>query len=709
MTSLAHAASFARAGVWALATLACVVVSPSTLHAELKAGQRDNAVSKFDSIVARHWKKKKIEPNPVTKDSTFVRRVYLDVIGRIPTAEETLAFLDSPAPDKRGQLIDALLASEGYVHHFFHLWADTLRIWSNHPNIGGVTGAAYTRYVKDSLRENKPYDQFVRELLTADSPAWESGAVGYHVRDLSMRLDAMAITARIFLGTRIECAQCHDHPFDKWKQLDFYKIAAFTSQIDVAGLAQVGLRQEIERRKKNGGGWVDDPHRRVDVLAEVITPFVSNARIVHGDEQLKLPKDYQYANGRPGDVILPMPPFGRLPSSAVAGQRRDVVFADWMTSRTTPRFTTVIVNRLVRQVFGRSLVEPLDDIRDDTKASIPELEVHLEKLMVAAGYDMKAFLGVLLRTRAYQAECQAEEPDLEKPYDFNGPVLRRMTAEQIWDSCIALIRPDPDAPNDLLRQTQQLRIQTAHKISDAFEAIEPSALLNAIDAPVFDKRSKGFGKGENPYIDELLYPMLVALAREKGMSQVPTREALGNNVGKAMALFPIPGYDMPKTPAEEQAELAARRKVWLAAIERYPLSPPERDAFVARLEKLRGTWERAAELTSPAPRGHPLRDLGQSDRDLVDNGNTEASAAQALLFMNGDIVKEILDHLSPLMLRIRSAPTDKDRLDAIFLSLYSRRSIARDRFLLGRAPAAATTPEAIIHAMLNTHQFIFIE
>lgn len=700
-----RARSFVEASVRAVVAATCTVFATLPAHAELDAGVRDKAVAKCDSIVARHWERKKIKPRPVASDSTFVRRVYLDVIGRIPTAEEALAFLDSRAPDKRERLIDALLASEGYVHHWFHLWADTLRVWSNHPNIGGVTGAAYTRYVKDSLRENKPYDQFVRELLTADSPAWEDGAVGYHVRDLGMRLDAMAITARVFLGTRIECAQCHDHPFDKWKQLDFYRLAAFTSQIDVAGLAQVGLREEVERRKKSGGGWVDDPHRRVDVLAEVITPFVSNARISHGDDQLKLPKDYQYSNGRPGDVILPMPLFGRLPSSAVAGQRRDIVFADWITARTTPRFTTVIVNRLMRQVFGRSLVEPLDDIRDDTKASIPELEIHLEKLMVAAGYDMKAFLGVLLRTRAYQAECQTEEPDVDEPYDLDGPVLRRMTAEQIWDSCIALIRPDPDAPNDLLRETQERRLQTARKINDAFEAIEPSALLDAIDAPVFDKRSKGYGKGENPFVDELLYPMLVALGRSKGMSQVPPRATLGNDIRKAMTSFPIPGYDSQKT--DERAERDARRTAWLAAIERHSLPQQERDAFVARMEKLRGTWERAAELTSPAPRGHPLRDLGQSDRDLVDNSNTEASAAHALLLMNGDVVSEVLDPLSAVMLRIRAAPTERDRLDAVFLSLYARRSIARDRFMLSRAPA--TTPEALVHALLNTQRFLFIE
>jgi hypothetical protein len=114
------------------------------------------------------------------------------------------------------------------VQHFFNYWADVLRVTSNGQQTGQITGAAYMNFVKQSLRDNKPYDEFVRDMVAAQGKAWENGAIGYYMRDRGMPLDNMANTVRVFLGTRIECAQCHNHPFDKWTQMQFYKMAAFT-------------------------------------------------------------------------------------------------------------------------------------------------------------------------------------------------------------------------------------------------------------------------------------------------------------------------------------------------------------------------------------------------------------------------------------------------------------------------------------------------
>jgi len=176
--------------------------------------------AKIDELVSKKLAAEKIKPNALTTDEVFVRRIYLDTVGRVPTKAETLAFLDSKEADKRAKLIDQLLSGDGYVQNFFNFWADVLRIKNGllPGGQGREAGAAYIQWLKDSLRENKPYDVMVREMLTADGGTYEDGAVGFYLRDYQMPLDNMAVTTQIFLGTQMVCAQCHNHPFDKWSQ-----------------------------------------------------------------------------------------------------------------------------------------------------------------------------------------------------------------------------------------------------------------------------------------------------------------------------------------------------------------------------------------------------------------------------------------------------------------------------------------------------------
>ena len=178
-------------------------------------------------------------------DEVFLRRVWLDLAGRAPTGAEAAAFLDDPDPRKRAKLIDALLASEAHVSHAFNQWADILRLKSRYTNTANVVPAAYARWLRESLRTNKPYDRFVREMLSAKGLAWDDGAVGYYLRDPGMPLDNLALTSRVFLGTRIECAQCHDHPFDQWKQTQFYRLAAYTYGNQTLNEAYAGARDEF--------------------------------------------------------------------------------------------------------------------------------------------------------------------------------------------------------------------------------------------------------------------------------------------------------------------------------------------------------------------------------------------------------------------------------------------------------------------------------
>jgi hypothetical protein len=176
----------------------------------------------IDQLVDKLLAEKNLRPNAPISDAQFLRRVYLAVIGRIPTAEEARAFLDSREAAKRDRLIERLLESEGYVSNFYNYWADILRINTRLGRSGAANEYAYKHWVKESLRSNKPYDRMVYEMVASDGYVWENGASGYYHRDRGMPLDNMANTVRVFLGTRLECAQCHDHPFDKWKQTDFF-------------------------------------------------------------------------------------------------------------------------------------------------------------------------------------------------------------------------------------------------------------------------------------------------------------------------------------------------------------------------------------------------------------------------------------------------------------------------------------------------------
>ena len=173
------------------------------------------AAKEIDALVEDGLKKHDLKPNAEINDETFVRRAYLDIAGRIPTIEEAETFHGSTDDRKRAQLIGDLLDSDGAVSHGYNFWADVLRINTKLGTRAAEGEAAYQLWLKKSLDENMPYDQFVRELVSARGTVWDNGAVGYYLRDRGMPLDNMSNTVRVFLGTRLECAQCHDHPFDK--------------------------------------------------------------------------------------------------------------------------------------------------------------------------------------------------------------------------------------------------------------------------------------------------------------------------------------------------------------------------------------------------------------------------------------------------------------------------------------------------------------
>ncbi len=423
------------------------VRQPSSTQMEVTpvnaSGRSEAAVSagEIDFLVEAKLRDLGLQPNPIASDEVFLRRVYLDVVGRIPSLEETKKFLDSTEPQKREDLIDELLSSPDYVSNFYNFWADTLRL-VQYPQ-ANIVGEPYMAYVKDQIRQNRPYDQWVYEMLTADGKLWDNPATGFQLRDEGMPLPYVDNTVRVFLGTQIGCAQCHDHPFDNWSQYQFYQLAAYT-----AG-TRTRLKPPADKSKATG-----NPANRLINEARDVAPGgrVSGEyqRVVRANSYevyevaatLRLPHDYAYSDAKPKDVVKPQVLWGDVPETAKGGTPREQ-FAAWVTSRDNERFKRTIANRMWKRMLGIGLIEPIDDFRDDSDCANEKLLRFLSDNVVRMNFNLKEFVRTILYSKTYQREASDYQLTSGEMYYFPGPVLRRMTAEQVWDSILTLAVNNP--------------------------------------------------------------------------------------------------------------------------------------------------------------------------------------------------------------------------------------------------------------------------
>ena len=385
-----------------------------------------------DRTVGNALIKKGIQPNKQTDDFVFVRRVYLDVAGRIPTDVEARDFLNDKDPEKRRKLIDQLLISDGYRSHLFNWMADLLR---HRGKLRRSNFNHYERWLKDQIAQNSPWDEMVYAMLTAEGTLANSGPTGYLLRDPGMPLDNLSNTLNIFLSANVSCAQCHDHPLADWTQREFYELAAFFGATDVS-----------DRDPRKVGNKLKLPDGSLS-KQDVASAVAQNLARVHtkSSQTLKFPDDYAYSDVEPGSPVDPLLFIWGDEELTVEVDETDPGklrenFAEWLTHKKNPRFAIAIANRLWKRFFGLGVQEPLEDLDDLTKASNPELLQLLGKVMVAADFDLREFQRVILNSKAYQAVSSVtpSSGDSEN-YLFPGPILRRMSAEQAWDSILALV------------------------------------------------------------------------------------------------------------------------------------------------------------------------------------------------------------------------------------------------------------------------------
>tara|TARA_B110000495_G_scaffold430_1_gene302 strand:+ start:1037 stop:3088 length:2052 start_codon:yes stop_codon:yes gene_type:complete len=414
--------------------------------------------SYIDKLINEGLRSKKLQKTKELNNEAYARRIYLTLIGRIPTKLELNTFLNNRSPEGKGDLVQKLLNSTGHINHQMNWWSDMLRVKDRINGVNINIGSVYRHWLRNAISHNKPYDQTVRELIGSSGRVYEDeqgAAISYFLRDRGMQEDNLSHTIRIFLGTRLQCAMCHDHPFDRWTQKQFYEMTAFTSGIGNVRLKEPGkaineltkaIREDSDERAGLFNNWRNQ-------IRDLIIFGIEN----NGTGEIKLPKDFVEDNGNPGDIVLAKAIFTPKPiiETKAESPNSRIALAKWITSKNNPRFTTMIANRIWKQVFGVGLIEPIDTMMDDTIASNTDLMKYIEKIMVSLNYDIREFQRVLVSTELFQRESKKHDHKSLENYSFEGPLLRRMTGEQLWDSLVTLVYNDIDEENRVYLHNQQ--------------------------------------------------------------------------------------------------------------------------------------------------------------------------------------------------------------------------------------------------------------
>lgn len=352
---------------------------PAEVYAALPRNNR------LDDLVWKKLQSLRLTPSAGCDDTKFLRRVHLDLIGRPPSPVEVRAFLADGDSQKRSRVVDQLLERPEYADHWAAKWADLLR--PNPYRVGIKAVVNYDAWIRQSFRENKPYDQFVRELVAARGSTWDNGATVLF-RDRRDPPELATMVSQLFLGIRLECAKCHHHPFEKWGQDDFYSFAAYFGKLGHKG---VGL-----------------------------SPPISG-----GEEMLFEKKTGEVKHPVTTAVMPPRPLFGEAPANDNLRQS----LADWIANDNNPFFAQVMVNRLWADLMGRGLVEPVDDLRATNPATNPALLDALADEFRRSKYDLKHVLRLICNSQVYALSSTPNERNAGDRQNYSRRYRTRLRAE----------------------------------------------------------------------------------------------------------------------------------------------------------------------------------------------------------------------------------------------------------------------------------------
>jgi hypothetical protein len=389
----------------------------------------------IDGPIADKWNQLNLSPSPGASDSSFHRRAYLDIIGRLPTPDETRAFLRDAHANKREQLIDRLLARPEYGDFWANKWADLLR--PNPYHVGIKATLNYDAWIREQFHRNVPYDQFVRELLTSQGSTFENGATVFY-RNRREPAELATMVSQLFLGVRLDCAKCHQHPSERWSQKDFYSFAAYFSRIGRKG---VGI----------------------------------SAPISGGEETVFVQKSGQVKHPLTAEVLPPTPLLGS-PTAIDEDTDPRAKLVEWMTSDANPFFARAIANRVWADLMGRGLVEPVDDLRDTNPPTNPELLSALAASVRKDGYDLKKLIRTIATSSAYALSSVPHEGNVVDSRNYSRHYRQRLRAEVLLDAvCDVTGVPEKfDAMPPGSRAMQAWTVRFDSKFLDSFGRPDPN-------------------------------------------------------------------------------------------------------------------------------------------------------------------------------------------------------------------------------------------
>jgi len=397
--------------------LAVLAIAAGRLSAAPFANAETPLRDTIDREIAAAWEREKVTPAPAANDAEFLRRVWLDLVGVIPTADESAAFLDDASPDKRAKLIDKLLDDPRYAEQQANYW--DLLFFGRRPADSELTNRreGFQKWLREKFASGESYDRWAHDLLLAQGST-SAGPAMFFAQFRARPEDAAEAVSRLFLGTQIHCARCHDHPFDKWTQTDFYGVAGFFVRLSFIDNNEAGKRHYILAEKTTGEVLFTGPAATQQPGKKgepVPARFLGAAAVL---EEPELPKDFKEPDLK-GNKNPPKPLFSRREK-----------FADWATRPENPYFTKAVVTRVWAQFLGRGFVDPVDDIRDSHPASMPQLFQTLQDELIAHQYDLKWLTREIINSRAYQLSSAGSQTDA-RPMWYERARVRPLTAEEI--------------------------------------------------------------------------------------------------------------------------------------------------------------------------------------------------------------------------------------------------------------------------------------
>ena len=691
-----------------------------------------SCATELDKIIAAENKAAGVteQPLPIVSDSIFLRRIYVDLIGRIPTEKEVRDFAQQPAGERRTKLIDQLLKDPRFADRWTLFYADMLRLRSQ-----ASGGSALMAYVHNAVKTGMPYDEMARKLIYTNGKAGKTPEVGFILGDDADPLAMASVTSQVFLGVRIGCAQCHDHPFDVWSRRDFYDIAAyygktrrFESQLTKVVFATESEQSAVLWPPEGVGAESDrkpiPPRFPFDFKEYAKTPeFLLRLDSVRAEKlaarkALEVKKQETSVDdllASTSDKVVKATTGALASELAEVELKKDIrkidvqkgiykdselreELAGYVTHPRNQYFSRALTNRVWKTLIGRGFVEPVDDFREDNPATLPQALDYLAHEFVASDYDLHSLVKLVVTSDSYQRSHVALDTDEPTRQKMESHLLatsvRRMIAESMYDSIVAaghLYEPKHSPGKNQRTITETVRV--VKDSAKAGDLAKPASIAQGGAAMAAMAAMSDKPKGGSDYALESAIELdFTALLSEKDDDEVALDDM------KAMSKEELEAQRAMTMKMTRTSELDYENKQVQRTIDDNPV------------------FNSSLRMQSPAPEGHFLRLFGQPNRqELGDLRDDSASMRQSLMMLNGRITHEAarVGDLEPMYnLLTGKAPNMDEAVNLAYMEILTRRPTPEELGECKQIVAASTSPLEgmgdLRWVLLNCNEFRFL-